>query len=187
VLYLDRDDTKRIAQFVVDLFYPSHRLGPVPDRETCFALMARFAMPPHIIIHSLMVAEAACRLGAALVRAGHLLDLPLIEAGALLHDIAKRECLDKRCDHSLRGFEIMTSLGYPGLAKVIGEHVNVQSARSQNGLISPSVVVNYADKRVRHDRVVSLNERHQDLMNRYGDTPDKAAMVAQMAEDSRRL
>ena len=34
--------------------------------------------------------------------------------------------------------------------------------------VSEEEVVNYADKRVRHDQIVSLEERFQDLKNRYG-------------------
>jgi hypothetical protein len=41
-------------------------------------------------------------------------------------------------------------------------------------------VVNYADKRVLHDRVVSLGERFADLMVRYGRTPEARARIAVM-------
>jgi hypothetical protein len=34
--------------------------------------------------------------------------------------------------------------------------------------VSEEEVVNYADKRVMHDRIVSLEERFNDLRNRYG-------------------
>jgi hypothetical protein len=35
-------------------------------------------------------------------------------------------------------------------------------------LVSEEEVVNYADKRVMHDRIVSLEERFNDLRDRYG-------------------
>jgi hypothetical protein len=35
-------------------------------------------------------------------------------------------------------------------------------------LITEEEIVNYADKRVQHDRIVSLEERFSDLMDRYG-------------------
>ncbi len=180
--WLDSADFEAAADFIIDCFWPPGRLGPVPDKETCFALMARYDMRPNIMLHSLVVTEAASRLAAALIRAGKRLDLPLIEAGALLHDIAKTECLHQRCDHAERGFEILAGLGYPDPAEVVADHVDPERARGRRGLVSPGVVVNYADKRVLHDRVVPLKARLEDLMRRYGIEADKATRLKRLAD-----
>ncbi len=182
VRWLDIDDPQAAAEFVRANFNPPDRLGPVPDRETCFGLMARYAMLPNILVHSLVVAETAMRLGAALVRAGRDLDLPMVEAGGLTHDIAKTECLIEKCPHSERGFQIMLALGYPGLAKVIRDHIDPAEAIRKRGLISPSLVVNYADKRVLHAKVVPAAERAADLIERYGDTPERKAWLTGIVE-----
>ena len=187
IAFFDRDDAEAVARLVRDCLAPPQRLSPVPDRETCFGLMARFAMPPNILVHSLMVAEAARRLAAALIRAGRRLDLPLTEAGGLLHDIAKAECLERRCDHATRGQKILLSLGYPHLAEVVAGHIDPRPALNRGGLVSPMVAINYTDKRVLHDRVVSLEERINDLMTRYGTTPQRSARMDEMAQESRRM
>ncbi|MBW2618226.1 MAG: HDIG domain-containing protein, partial [Deltaproteobacteria bacterium] len=187
IAFFDRDDAEAMARLVRDCLAPPQRLSPVPDLEACFGLMARFAMPPNILVHSLVVAEAARRLAAALIRAGRRLDLPLTEAGGLLHDIAKAECLERRCVHEVRGAEILTSLGYPHLAEVVARHVDLRLALEKGGLVSPSAIINYADKRVLHQRVVSLEERISDLMTRYGTTPQRSARMAEMAQEARRM
>ena len=43
-------------------------------------------------------------------------------------------------------------------------------------------IINYADKRVRHDTVVSLEERFIDLVERYGSSPERRVRIGQMRE-----
>lgn len=178
--FFDRDDPEAVARFVTACFLPPGRRGAVPDRETCFALWARYAMLPNIMVHSLMVAEVANRLAAALVRAGHDLDLPLIEAGALLHDIAKTECLASRCNHAERGREMALGLGLPGVAELVADHIDPVRTVEKAGLVSPSTVVNYADKRVLHDRVTSIQDRIEDLVVRYTTAPEHEERIRRM-------
>ena len=185
--FFDRDDPEAVARFVTACFFPPGRCGPVPDREACYALWARYAMLPNIIVHSLMVAQVANRVTAALVRAGHDLDLPLTEAGALLHDIAKTECLASRCNHAERGHEIVLGLGLPGAARLVADHIDPKRTVERAGLISPSTVVNYADKRVLHDRVTSIPDRIEDLVVRYATAPEHEERIRGMGRASQEM
>jgi putative nucleotidyltransferase with HDIG domain len=178
--FFERDDPEAVAGLVTACFLPPGRQGAVPDREACYGLWARYAMLPNIILHSLMVAQVAARVAAALVRAGHDLDLPLIEAGALLHDIAKTECLASRCNHAERGQEILLGLGLPGVAEVVADHIDPVKTVDKAGLVSPSTVVNYADKRVLHDRVTSIPDRIEDLVVRYTTAPEHEDRIRTM-------
>ncbi len=65
----------------------------LPSQVQCLALMESHGMLPHIRDHSLLVTEVAGFLGQVLLAAGFELNLPLIEAGALLHDLGKTPCL----------------------------------------------------------------------------------------------
>ncbi len=184
VRWFDRNDPEAVAAFVTACFLPPDRSGRVPDREECLGLWGRYEMLPNIMSHSLVVAEVARRLAAALVRSNRLVDLPLIEAGALLHDIAKTECLGRRCDHALRGFEILNELGLPGVARIVADHVDPAQVIENRGLFSPSAVVNYADKRVLHDRVADLDERIADLVRRYGTGPEHEKRIRKLGRES---
>ncbi len=187
VRWFDRNDAEGVAGFVMECFLPAGRPGPAPDREECLGLWARYEMRPNIMVHSLIVAQAACFLAAALVRSGRVLDLPLTEAGALLHDIAKTECLGRRCDHAERGREILEGLGLPGLGLIVADHIDPARVVEKRGLVSPSTVVNYADKRVRHDRIAALEERIADLVERYGTEPEHKERIRRMGRRSREL
>ncbi|MBM4283899.1 MAG: HD domain-containing protein [Deltaproteobacteria bacterium] len=148
----------------------------IPSRDECLALMEAHAMLPHIREHSLVVAEAAVWVGRALVEAGCALDLALIEAGALLHDLGKTPCLGTGHNHAEWGYAALATLGLPEVAQIVREHVILAAGR-KSGPVHETEVVHYADKRVLHVRVVSVAERFQDLHVRYGRTPEAVARL----------
>jgi putative nucleotidyltransferase with HDIG domain len=103
-------------------------------------------------------------------RQGGKLDQAKVEAGSLLHDIAKMEGLFTGENHSQAGAILLRRLGYPEVAEIVRQHVVLDDGSSQDR-ITEAVVVHYADKRVKHTSVVSLTERFQDLKERYGKNP----------------
>jgi putative nucleotidyltransferase with HDIG domain len=144
----------------------------VPTIDECARLMEQYDMLPNIRRHSLVVARIAELLAASLqINADNRPDRNLCISGALLHDIAKTPCLDGSCDHARTGAEICLQHGYPEIARIVEEHVILQEYdpdRNQNGLFTPREIVYYADKRVRHDEIVSLNERLDYIIEHYG-------------------
>ncbi|NIA05333.1 MAG: HDIG domain-containing protein [Proteobacteria bacterium] len=132
-------------------------------------------MLPNIRRHSIVVARVTWRLIDALQRSD-LLSAPIPDqglsvAGALLHDIAKTPCLAAGCDHAEAGAEICRRHGYTGIARIVAEHVILQGhdpQRYRRGLFTAREVVYYADKRVRHEEIVSLDERLDYILEHYG-------------------
>jgi putative nucleotidyltransferase with HDIG domain len=128
--------------------------------------MADYAMLANIKEHSFMVARVSALLSGALQRAGLPVDGELAVAAALLHDIAKTPCLDSRCHHAEVGVEICLDHGFPEVADIVGEHVVLSDFSPAQ--LSAKEIVYYADKRVNHDRIVSLQERFAYIVERYG-------------------
>ena len=122
-------------------------------------------MPEHIRTHSLKVAQVAELLARLLAEQGAPVKVELVTAGAMLHDIAKALCLDGSCDHARVGGDICREHGYSELAPLVEEHVILK--RGFTGSYGEREIVYYADKRVRHDQVVSLEERRDDIISRY--------------------
>ena len=139
----------------------------IPNREECLGLMNQFGMLSHIIDHSVEVAKIALFLSAELNRRGQRIDLSLVEAAALLHDLTKTECLKTKEDHAQTGSHRLREMGYERVGEVVAEHIRVSKSNNPSW-VSEEEVVNYADKRVQHDRIVSLKERFSDLKDRYG-------------------
>lgn len=128
----------------------------------------------NIRAHSFKVARVAEVLIDGLIkREKNILALPAKEfviAGALLHDIAKTECLNDKCQHAVRGQEICTGLGFPEIGEIVREHVildNFTAELYQQGIFGAKELVYYADKRVRHDEIVSLESRLDYIIERY--------------------
>ncbi|VAW36412.1 hypothetical protein MNBD_DELTA04-813 [hydrothermal vent metagenome] len=147
----------------------------IPDIGECFRLMEQYEMLPNIRRHSIVVARVTWRLIDAL-QCSDLLSAPVPDqglsvAGALLHDIAKTTCLSAGCDHAEVGAEICRRHGYAGIARIVAEHVILQGhdpQRYRRGVFTAREVVYYADKRVRHEEIVSLNERLDYILEHYG-------------------
>jgi len=153
-------------------------LIPIPSRHQCLELMEAHGMLPHIREHSFKVTQVAVFLGEALTAAGLSLHLPLIEAGALLHDLGKTPCLRNGQKHAEWGAAVLLEMGYPEVAQIVKEHVYLAQDPASPQPPGETEVVNYADKRVLHNRVVTLRERFADLLERYGLTPEAQARLA---------
>ena len=129
-------------------------------------------MLANIRAHSLMVARIAWLLAEELrTKNSHPPDLQLCVSGALLHDIAKTPCLKSGCNHAKAGAELCRSLGFPEIAEIVAGHVvrpDFFPERLKAGIFSPGEIVYYADKRVRHDQIVSLPERLEYILEKYG-------------------
>jgi hypothetical protein len=58
---------------------------------------------------------------------------------------------------------------------------------SAEGPLEEREIVHYADKRVMHDRIVSLEERMEDLVVRYGFTEEKKQYILKNREFTKTL
>jgi len=149
----------------------------LPSHNQCLKLMEAHGMLPNIREHSFRVMEVARFLGEALAEAGFDLFLPLVTVGALLHDLGKTPCLGTLTNHAELGAGILESLGYPHLAQVVREHVHLDANIQDPRPLREAEVVNYADKRVLHEEVVTLEARFADLKVRYGRTSEAMARI----------
>jgi len=139
----------------------------IPTREECLRLMGRYGMLDNIVDHSLKVAQMALFLSKELNKKNQQIDLRLVEAASLLHDIAKTICFETKEDHAQAGGQLLKEMGYEKVGEVVAKHVQLSEGKDPS-IVSEEEIVNYADKRVQHDRIVSLEERFRDLKERYG-------------------
>jgi uncharacterized protein len=139
----------------------------IPSVEQCFDLMVQYEMLENIKAHSIMVERIASLMARGLQEAGENLSLERVTAGALMHDIAKTQSLKTKEDHSARGSEICLQNHLDEIADIVAEHV-VLKAFSKEGPVLEKEIVYYADKRVNHDKIVSLEERLAYLIKQYG-------------------
>ncbi len=139
----------------------------IPSAQQCFDLMAKYEMLENIKAHSIMVERIASLMARGLQEAGERLSLDLVTAGALMHDIAKTQSLKTKENHSAKGSEICLQNSLEELAEIVAEHVVLKDF-SKDGPVLEKEIVYYADKRVNHDKIVSLEERLAYLIKQYG-------------------
>ncbi|MDA8165455.1 MAG: HD domain-containing protein [Desulfobacteraceae bacterium] len=139
----------------------------VPTVAQCFELMDEYRMLPNIRMHSLVVARVTECLVRSLQQLGHEISLEIAVAGALLHDIAKTQCLESAANHAREGWKICTRHRLDEIADIVGEHIRLAGGMAPEGYTEKEIVF-YADKRVNHERIVSLDERLAYILDRYG-------------------
>ena len=143
---------------------------PIPDDAACRAICQQYAMFPHILRHCEQVANMAVALATRAEELG-LAGSGLVElthAAGLLHDIAKSYTVRHGGSHAQIGASwVISACGNRRIAQAVFHHVEWPWALPDS-LIHPVFFVLYADKRARHDELVSLDERYEDLMVRYG-------------------
>jgi len=149
---------------------PMSSTDRIPSREECDELMAKYRMLPNIIAHSRQVMRVSLAITDNL-RNGVSINRNLVMAAALLHDITKTRSLRTREHHDQSGGELLRELGFASVGEIVKQHVILLDFNPQDKL-EEREIVNYADKRVMHDRIVSLAQRVEDLVQRYGITEE---------------
>ena len=137
----------------------------IPTNRECEALCRRHAVEKRVWAHSRKVAGLARCLGKELNRAGSQLDLALIEAGSLLHDLARG-----RKDHAEAGAAILRDMGYADVAEIVSSHMDITVNAA--GPITAQEVVYLADKLAEGDQHVTLETRFRARLKRHADNPE---------------
>lgn len=149
----------------------------VPSDEQCRRWWTEFDMLPHIQAHSLLVAQVATFMAKRAVQVGLAVDVQTVRASALLHDLAKTYTIRHSGNHSQLGAAwTMELTGNPQLSQGVMHHVSWPFEMDVLKYFLPMAVL-YADKRISHDRLVTMGERFLDLMERYGKTIEIGAKI----------
>jgi len=158
----------------------------VPSRKQCYQILRDYEVPPHIVAHCEKVARVATFLAEHLRARGEPLNLPLVEASGLLHDLTKHWSLKTGENHAHSAARVLRELGYPEVAAVVAQHIYLHPGPPGSPLREEEVVY-YADKRVRHTEIVPLRERFEDLRVRYGRTISTLVRLYHLEELTRLL
>jgi uncharacterized protein len=149
----------------------------IPDIAECEKLMAKYSMLPNIMEHSLQVMRVSLAITDHL-KDGVVVNRDMVIAAALLHDITKTRSIKTKEKHAASGGKLLRDLGFQEIAKIVEEHVSIQNLNLER-IIEEKEIVYYADKRVMHDKIVTLEERMHDLMQRYGTGEDMRNFLLQ--------
>ena len=156
----DMDCTAEYWRLVDDFATNKH-----PDESECEAMLEMAGTPEPTRRHARAVTRLALDIAAKLRFQGTPLDVDLVRAGALLHDIAKGET-----DHAAVGARYVADFGFPDAARIVAGHMEMAFAPGDP--IDERVVVVLADKLTSGERQVTLEERFAPAFVRFANEPD---------------
>jgi uncharacterized protein len=145
----------------------------LPNREQAKKLLIDNNCPPNVINHCQTVTDFALEIAHKMRARGLEVNLELVEAGAMLHDIGRSKTC--KVEHSLVGSQIAQKLGLSQeVVNIIKRHVGAgitdQEAASLGWLKDNYIpqtleekIVCYADKRVDHGKVVPIENEIENL------------------------
>ncbi|MFZ0611019.1 MAG: DVU_1551 family NTP transferase [Desulfobacterales bacterium] len=166
---LDRpEDYRRM----VERFKRRDVLSPT---ECAGLLNDRLKVLPAVAAHGRAVAEMALRMGRALNAAGFPLNLDLIYAAALVHDMARGAP-----EHARRGAQLLRELDMPQMADIVATHMDLTVVEEDP--IREAEVVFLADKLIAEDRFVGIEARYGSRLAAHGaDDGVQTAIRAKLA------
>ncbi len=136
----------------------------IPSKEECIKLLKQNKAPDNIIAHTSAVCDFSMKVCDILEKRNIKANRNLVAAAALLHDIKKIE----KGEHEIEGAKYISSLGYPEVAEIIMKH---GLKHCHNKKFKPNTweekIVFYSDKRLRSDKIVSVDERFEYIKERY--------------------
>ena len=148
----------------------------IPVDDECLKLIEKYEMLPNIIDHSLKVRDVSLAIVNNL-KDNNIINKELVVAAALLHDIAKTMTLkDNSMMHDILGGKILRELNFNSIAEIVESHIFLDNF-DPHGKLEEKEIVYYADKRVMHDKVVTVDDRINDLVERYGMTDKHKVLI----------
>jgi len=157
----DMDVPEDYARLVELLAHRRH-----PEAIECEAILDAAVVSDRVRRHVRAVAAFAATLAERLAAGGLALDVDLVRAAALLHDVAKG--LPR---HAETGAAVVSALGFPEVAAVIARHMDLGEDVGTEPPIDETAIVYLADKLFREDRLVGLEERFAQAFRRFRDDP----------------
>ncbi len=179
-------DTKEAYELLKD----KYESIDIPDREECDSiLMANLGKEQNIQSHVKLVAKTALMLAKAVQGKTSQtepvknpdsridLDMDMIYAGALLHDIKRT-----KQNHAHAGYHYLISLGFPEVADIAGQHMDLTQPVSTP--LTEVQIVYFADKlcngdtlepnlnysRRFHEKIIQTPHVKDIILKRYGHT-----------------
>ena len=155
----------------------------LPSREQAIELLRKNNCPPKVINHCEEVAKLALEIASKLEKKGIKVDLKLVEAGALLHDIGRSK--SHAVDHGVVGAKIAELEGLPEeVVRVIKRHVGggitAQEAERfgwPKGVYEPVTleekIVSYADKLIDKSKRVPIDLEIERLQVEHRDAAER--------------
>jgi putative nucleotidyltransferase with HDIG domain len=144
----------------------------IPEPCECNCLLENSPMADERVVnHCKKVAETAVQICAHLDHHPPLLDIHLIEAAALLHDIARKEP-----KHAVKGAELLRNMGFLEVADIVLEHMDLET--TPDTPLNEKEIVYFADKLIVNDQLsLDFEKRFKEKQQRFNTNTDAVEAI----------
>lgn len=154
----------------------------IPVGGECDMLFKLYRTPEPVIRHGRAVAAVASEIAGRLNHGAHInLDIPLIHAAGILHDIARCEP-----NHASVGAEILAQEGFTSLSESVAVHMDLQLPVGEFQ-IGCKEILYLADKMVEEDRFMPLEQRFSNAVKRNESASAPSEKVASRLMTAQRI
>ncbi|AKB29939.1 metal-dependent phosphohydrolase [Methanosarcina siciliae C2J] len=165
-------------------------------RTQAIRLLEEAGCAPNVIKHCKEVASLAVEISVKAKAAGNDVNLELVEAGALLHDVGR--CRTHGISHAVEGFRLAQSKGVePEVVEIIKRHIGAGVSKEEAkelGLPEDDYfprsleekIVAHADNLIKGTKRITINERLE-LMSKKNIPEYTVQRVKKLAEEVERI
>lgn len=175
-ILMDADTPENFVQ--VKAYYEARGL---PSADQAMYILEWNGVGEDIVKHCAAVEKLAAELAQAASRKGFSVDIRLVQAAALLHDVERKT----GADHAQQASELLTRLEYPKVAWVVGEHMEL-SEQAIEGLDERAIVY-LADKLVAGDKRVTIAGRRKTMLDKFSGNKAAADAINKRFDDARKV
>jgi uncharacterized protein len=167
----------------------------LPNREQALELLLKYKCSPQVISHCLAVADFAVETAGKLEGKGYKINIELVDAGALLHDLGRSKT--HTVDHAIAGAQIAQSIGLPEtVIRIIKRHVGAGITAEEAQILgwpkdvyAPQTleekVVSYSDKLIDKSRRMPIESEIERLQKK--NKPQAAERVRKLNDEINNL
>jgi molybdenum cofactor cytidylyltransferase len=139
-----------------------YQFHDIPSVDECEVILKHLCnLAEDIIWHCRKVEQIARKICQRLRKSETPINLELITAGALLHDIAKGQK-----DHAKAGALMLIEMGFFRVSEIVAQHTDLKF--DPEAPINEADIVYMADKLVIGDCCITLEQRFEKAMKRFG-------------------
>jgi len=140
----------------------------IPTREECLELFVKYNVPKRVLEHCKQTNKVAVFLADKLKEKGIDINVELVDAASLLHDVGRTGEKDTvfNSKHPGEGYRRLKDK-YPEVAECVLTH---GAETDTTNLSWEQKIIQYADKRSKENTIVTLEERFNDADGRYDET-----------------
>jgi len=153
-------------------------LKKLPNCKEAIRFLKKVGCQPQVIKHCKKVKEVAVEIAKACIKNGSKVNLNLVKAGALLHDVGR--CLTHDVKHGFYGGVLARAAGFPEeLVKIIERHVGAGIPKNEahslglpkKDFIPETIeekIVSYADKLIVGTKKVNFEKALEEFYKSLG-------------------